>query len=571
MLNSKNRFGLGQSTLIICSLLTLISCSGSSLDSDTDTPSPTVLVNVGADQSVNEGTTFNLSGDATGQTTDLTYQWSSAPALTITHPDTSAAAATFDAPVTTETLSYTLTLLVTDGNGNRGSDSMVITVQPVNEPPVAVISVTKPTGIANNVFPAGIEIVLDSANSSDVDAAAGSAAIVDWQWQQTAGTSVLGSVSLNGDNVAFLSPIEDADSTLSFELTVTDQEGATGTTTLDIQVLSASNTVPSVNAGVEHTVFSGEIISLNGEADSTIPAALPLQFSWLNDSDLVPLIDDNSSLKTFAIAPLVSIEQNVTFTLEVKDNFGNEVDDSITVKVKPLPLSVLNDTGVTQQASDTSVGTAFQPDYPGQDGQRGPDRIHTSGMLEKAGRGDNGFDFTRLDSLGDEVDDVNQPWNCVRDNVTGLVWEVKTSDHRLNSSLYSFSWYQTTNNGGVEGNENGAGTACTMAACNTTSYVNQVNTVGRCNFNDWRVPTKAELRSIVHFGRSQSPFIDTEYFPNTNRGISDPLYYWTIQPSADGTDGDDARNAWAIDFSTGNDNFLNKDTPARIRLVRGGR
>jgi hypothetical protein len=42
-------------------------------------------------------------------------------------------------------------------------------------------------------------------------------------------------------------------------------------------------------------------------------------------------------------------------------------------------------------------------------------------------------------------------------------------------------------------------------------------------------------------------------------------------PSADGVNSDDAQNAWALDFDSGVDNFLNKSSAARVRLVRAGR
>ena len=151
------------------------------------------------------------------------------------------------------------------------------------------------------------------------------------------------------------------------------------------------------------------------------------------------------------------------------------------------------------------------------------------------------------------------------------MWEVKTDRAGLHNSLHSYSWYQGENDGGFEGDQNGAGTSCILPNCNTSAFVEAVNAAGRCNFNDWRIPTHQELQSIMHFGVASGPFVDRDYFPHTNTRILPPLWYWTSQPSADGGTAEVTRNAWAIDFANGNDNFLNKSTPARIRLVRGGR
>ena len=550
--------------------LSLVGCSGGSLESDSDNVTPTVLVGIGNDKSVNEGATVNLTGDASGETLELTYSWSAAPDIAITHPDTSSPDATFVAPETTEALTYTFTLVVTDGNGNQGSDSAVYTIQPVNETPVAVISVAQPDDIDNLVFPAGVDVVLDAKSSRDVDAI-DDQPIVAWRWRQTAGTDVLQSVSLDGDNIAFTTPINQSDNVLTFELTVTDAEGAQGTTSIDLTVLSESNTIPTVDAGIAHTVFSGEDILLNGEGNTTIPNGRPLSFSWLNDSELEPVINNANAMQTFAIAPSVASEQTVTFTLEVTDTFNNKVSDSVTVRVKPLPLSPLNDTGVTIQANATANSTAYQPAFPGQDGQRGKDIIDENGLSAKAGSGQGGFDFTRLDNLGDEVDDLTKPWSCVRDNITGLVWEVKTTGTGLHSRNHTYSWYQTSDDGGFNGDRNAPGTSCSITNCDTSGYAAAVNGAGLCNFNDWRLPTHRELMSIVHFGKTSTPVLDTTMFPNSVPTGFSPLWYWTRISSVDGSGGGNALNAWAIDFATANDNFLNKGTPVYIRLVRGGR
>lgn len=550
---------------------TLVACSGGSLDSDTDQPSPLVLVNAGANQTVSENTTVTLNAEATGQTELLTYSWSSVPALGLTQEDSNAPTATFLAPTTTESLLYTLTLTVTDGAGNQANDSVNITVTPLNDPPTAVISIQLPDSTFEQPYPAGVAIVLDGGSSVDADSTASLDAIASWRWQQTAGADVLGSVSLDGDSIAFDTPILDQDSILSFSLTVIDQEAAEDTATVSIQILSASNTVPEVNAGVDHQVFAGETILLTGLATSTIPSALPLDILWLTDSQLSPVIASDTELKTLAVAPAVDSQQMATFTLQVVDGFGNQVEDSLTVTIKPLPINPINDTGVLLQANDIEFGAEHQADFPGQDGQRGQDIIHANGLLEKAGRGEQGFDFTRLDSIGDEVDDAFQDWSCVRDNVTGLVWEVKTDDGTLHSSEHSYSWFASANTGGFEGDSSGPDTACTLATCSTDSFIAAANSEGLCNFFDWRLPTHNELLSIVHYGKAQSPLIDTGYFTHAATGLSAPVWYWTSLSSADGVGEDGARNAWAIDFTTGNDNFLSKSSANQIRLVRGGR
>ncbi|MEP4891771.1 MAG: DUF1566 domain-containing protein [Aliiglaciecola sp.] len=547
----------------------MVGCSGSSLDSDTDQPTPDVLVNAGASKSVNEESTVVLSATAQGTTDTLTYSWSASPALTITQEDVNSPEATFVAPSATETLTYVLTLVVTDENGNQGSDTVEYQINPVNEAPSALIEVTSP--VISGSYPAGIEVALDGSTSSDIDPADSLDPIAAWRWQQTAGTDVLDNVSLDGDSIAFVTPILDDASSLSFELTVTDQEGAQDTATITLNVLSASETQPIVDAGVDHQVYSGEIILLTGEASTSIPEGLPLEYDWLNDSELLPDINNRSAEQTYAIAPLVTETELITFTLTVTDSYGNEVEDSINVRIKPLPISNLNDTGVTLQASLTQNGTQHQPDYPGQDGQRGQDIISENGLLEKAGRGEQGFDFTKLDAIGDEQDETSPDWSCVRDNTTGLVWEVKTDDSELHGAEHLFSWYQEELNGGYEGAEGSLGLTCDNEQCDTELFVAAVNQAGLCNFYDWRLPTHNELLSLVHYGNVTGTKIDVNYFPYTDDFVTSPLWYWTSQPSADGVSDDASQTAWAIDFSTGNDNFLNKSTLGKVRLVRGGR
>jgi hypothetical protein len=243
------------------------------------------------------------------------------------------------------------------------------------------------------------------------------------------------------------------------------------------------------------------------------------------------------------------------------------------VIIKPFPNHPLNDTGVILQATDSQVSSGYQGDYPGQDGQRGQDIMHANGLSEKAGRGVQGFDFTRLDDIGDQVDDETLSWSCVRDNVTGLIWGAKTDalTTTLHSNSHSYSWYQSDQEGDFDGDLNGVDTSCSITNCNTQDYIIEVNSQGLCNFRDWRLPTHNELLSILHLGQITAPMIDADYFPNTTDSLNTPVWYWTLNSSADGFANEQAQNAWAIDFTSGNDNFLNKSTAGKVRLVRAGR
>ena len=553
-------------TLTFTVLISLAGCGGGS----SDEPDDGIFINAGSDRSVNEQTTVQLSGQVQSSADTLTYSWTVTPLLAIDHPDTSASTASFAAPTVAEAVDYTFTLSVNDGAGNSASDSVVISVQPINESPIADIQLAQWPALGNNVYPAGVILQLDASGSIDPDNST-TDAIVAYQWQQLAGSNVLDGAVIDAPQLSFQTPIAEQSQQLTFSVTVTDNEQAQGVAEITLTVQSADQTLPTVSAGVDHAVFSGESIILAGEASSSVPAAEPLSESWRNDSGVSIVIDDADNAQTFAVAPEVTVETELELTFVVVDQFGNEVEDGIIVSVQAQPLVTMNDTGVLQQASLDQLGTQHLNDFPGQDGQRGQDRIADNGLQEKAGRGQAGFDFTRLNQNGDEVDNVDLPWLCVRDNITGYVWEIKTDLAGLHATENSYSWYQTTNNGGFDGDPNGVDTQCTLAQCNTADFIEAVNDEGLCGFFDWRLPSHDELLSILHFGQQQGPMLDTDYFPSSGDPDQAPLWYWTRQPNADGVQDELAQAAWAIDFASGTDNFLNKRTAARIRLVRAGR
>jgi len=229
--------------------------------------------------------------------------------------------------------------------------------------------------------------------------------------------------------------------------------------------------------------------------------------------------------------------------------------------------NTLNDTGVDTWGNDTTNDlTTAQAAFPGQDADSGRDvdpdtNSNADGRL--------GFSFTKLDANGaaladQSVDYDTTPWDCVVDNVTGLMWEVKTANGAggLRDAAHTYTWYSSDNttNGGNAGTENG-GTCNDTTNCDTEKYVAAVNAAGLCGDNDWRLPTRREFRTIVdHSTTAIGNTIDRNYFPNTVN-----TFYWTATTQASNTAG-----AWTTVFLNGGDNANFKNGQIRVRLVRGG-
>lgn len=176
------------------------------------------------------------------------------------------------------------------------------------------------------------------------------------------------------------------------------------------------------------------------------------------------------------------------------------------------------------------------------------------------------FSFTKIDSAGKALPDGAGAWSCVRDNVTGLVWEVKSSGSGLHSKWHTYTWFNPDmkQNGGVEGREGEpddmtCGTPAVLKdGCDTLKYVEAVNAEGWCGHKDWRLPSVDELSSIVDYG-SFLPAIPKNYFPD----IVMPAGFWTSSLSAAGLS-----YAWIVIFDDGYLGTCVKSWNYYLRLVR---
>ena len=240
----------------------------------------------------------------------------------------------------------------------------------------------------------------------------------------------------------------------------------------------------------------------------------------------------------------------------------------------------LNDTGITwsgnyESGNNTECISSTTPDgdnvVEAQDCSHGRDVTHNDDSDDSDGHA--GFSYTKLGSDGQplanqDADYGTTPWACVQDNVTGLIWEVKTDDGGLHDKDDTYNWYNTdpATNGGDDGYEDDDGDICygydsgdSSTFCNTEAYVNRVNAAGWCGASDWRMPTRKELESIVLYDR-YSPAIDAEYFPNA---VSSSV--WSGSPHAYY-----ANYAWKVYFYSGYSYYKYRAYRYAVRLVRGG-
>ncbi len=218
----------------------------------------------------------------------------------------------------------------------------------------------------------------------------------------------------------------------------------------------------------------------------------------------------------------------------------------------PVGSTVLNDTG-----ADKCFGNDCLSLLDLQDGAHGRDAQAKKGELVKTGQGDAGFDFTKLDQQGLPLASDSTSWSCVRDNHTGLIWEVKTTTPGLQHQTNTYSWYSSnTRVAGEDPGVKNAG-ACQGSSCDSEGYSTAVNALKLCGRNDWRLPTLMELLGIVNNAK-QKPAIDGQFFPETL-----PVAYWT-QSYARGS------KMRTVNFNDGSSGPADKSSANAIRLVSQG-
>lgn len=293
------------------------------------------------------------SSDADGSIADYTWKKISGPAGGVIANDDIAR-------TTVSNLSagaYVFELTVTDDDKATASDRVVITViQPTaNKPPAAKagndITITLPVNTAH----------LDGRGSSDPDGS-----IKGYSWKKVAGPAG-GAIASPGANVTNVGSL--IAGTYTFELTVTDDDNATGSDRMRVVVNPPVNKVPVARAGNDINItLPANSVQLDGRGSSDPDGSIK-GYTWKKVSGPAGGTVGSPSSGLTQVNSLLA--GAYTFELTVTDNSGATASDRVSVTVAPEPVNdpplakAGNDITITLPVSSTQLNGSSSSDPDG--------------------------------------------------------------------------------------------------------------------------------------------------------------------------------------------------------------
>ncbi len=168
--------------------------------------------------------------------------------------------------------------------------------------------------------------------------------------------------------------------------------------------------------------------------------------------------------------------------------------------------------------------------------------------------------FVKIHYSGQVLTPWQGPWACTLDKKTGLYWENKSDDESIHDGQWTYSWYLN----GLGAANNGD---CFFEAgqCDTQDLIARMNQEKTCGLTNWRLPTQAELSSLVFESpKTGKAAIRNDFFSHTKRGD-----YWTAEHSKPltGTYHYLNNGASSVNFIDGQVSFLPYRNAAYVRLV----
>lgn len=416
-----------------------------------------------------------------------------------------------------------------------------------------------------------------------------------------------------------LSPVDDGIHEGQEDFTIEINRVSVGTISLSQKIatfkIDDNDPAPTVSFDRLSTLISEDIGTFAPSVSLNLASSKELTVEVTYSGTAIPE-DDFVNPTTTVVIPAGNLQES--FPVDIISDVIPEGGETLIAKLVDRGTYAIGDqsshtTIISGDASlnDTGIATFYDglyfnqveanTQYPGQDASYGADKNDLESL-----DGHRGFSLTKLDYAGNEQSYTASSWSCVRDNKTGLIWEVKEpaydlqllendladteikdkaykNFHQFRSANFLYTWHSpvTTNDGRSPGSPNDQFEAprnydlngyCGykyektsppwVRRCNTEIYINEMNWYGICGSKKWRLPTAEELRTLTNYdydyARQQGLYFPIELFPNTQ---SNALYY-SSTPSAEF----DA-SVWCVDVSNGELKLCNKQSIHSVRLV----
>jgi hypothetical protein len=306
------------------------------LDSKTDTVLIKVkhknlapVANAGADQEVDENVKVTLDGSASADADKLpnasvTYKWTSVQGLAMNGSTT--VSPDFTTPFYLKDSTLQFVLVVNDGILDSKKDTVLIKVKHKNLVPIAK---------AGSDFNVNENATgqLNGAGSKDLDGT------FTYQWTAT-GVAITGSTLVNP---TFTAPEVQADSIITFTLTVTDNKLETAVDAVDVTVKHI-NKKPVANAGTDKEVDENIVITLDGSKSKDPDLKDKITYKWMAPAGIV-LDDVTSATPKFTSPVIVEETKDYLFKLVVNDGKLDSDTDKVIIKVIHLNIAPVADAG----------------------------------------------------------------------------------------------------------------------------------------------------------------------------------------------------------------------------------
>lgn len=421
---------------------------------------------------------------------------------------------------------FVVQLIVAADGVNSNPKTVTITAVKENAAPIAN------AGLAQNAATTGIAVVLDGKASADPD---GDPLTYSWTLvKPPLSLATLSNTPGSTDSKNSFTP--DAEGTYTAKLVVNDGKINSPEASVNITA-KAPYVTPVAKIAAVPDVKQGDTVTFDaggskGDAlrylwSVTAPAGLPK-----SDAVLSSISSKTPSFKT-DVAGEYGIKLTV-FDSTGKSSTATVIFRATFAVLSPGNTGLINDTGITSTGYDAAGGfvTACANTAANNDCKLGLDATAND---DKDGHA--GFKFTKIADDGSALPASAETWSCVKDNVTGLIWENKTLAKK--DDIYTA--YGDNRVGDI------------------SAYKNSVNVTGLCAAKDWRLPTADELFNITDLSVSYpGPVLDSAWFTNTGRNA-----YWSATRYAA-----DTTFAWRVVMVVGVMNSGYQGGKYAVRLVR---